>query len=64
MSQAELIHTLRWAPGSRMPDYYERAHMETAPTGAPTKIAEARLQKRQDDKKRKAEKVSTRKESS
>ena len=57
MTQAELIHTLRWAPTSTMPDYYERAHMETAPCGVPTKIAKARQMKRQEDKKAKAEKV-------
>ena len=43
-----------------MPDYYERAHMETAPDGAPTKIAEARLRKRLDTKAAKAEKVTER----
>ena len=40
-----------------MPDYYERAHMETAPKGVPMKIAEARQKKRLEDKKAKAEKV-------
>ena len=57
LSQAELTHTLRWAPTSRMPDYYERTHMETAPDGAPTKIAEARREKRQLSRSAKAEKV-------
>ena len=57
MTQAELIHTLRWSPTSTMPDYYERAHMETAPKGVPMKIAEARQKKRLEDKKIKAEKV-------
>ncbi|CBY09599.1 unnamed protein product [Oikopleura dioica] len=56
LSQAELTHTLRWAPTSRMPDYYERTHMETAPDGAPTKIAEARREKRQKNQAAKAEK--------
>merc|ERR1711860_180472 len=36
-----------------MPAYYERCHMETAPDGAPQKIAKARLEQRQDDRKRK-----------
>ena len=45
-TQAELAHTLRWMPGSAMPDYYERIYRETLPTGAPTVVAEMRLKKR------------------
>ncbi|CAG5086611.1 Oidioi.mRNA.OKI2018_I69.PAR.g11282.t1.cds [Oikopleura dioica] len=45
-TQTTLTHTMRWAPGSTMPDYYERCWLECAEDGAPAAIAEARAAKR------------------
>ncbi|CAG5094395.1 Oidioi.mRNA.OKI2018_I69.XSR.g13518.t1.cds [Oikopleura dioica] len=45
-SQSTLTHTMRWAPGSAMPDYYERCWLECTDDGAPAAIAEARAAKR------------------
>ncbi|CAG5084493.1 Oidioi.mRNA.OKI2018_I69.PAR.g10654.t1.cds [Oikopleura dioica] len=46
LSQQTLAHTLRWAPGSSMPDYYERCWLECSNLGAPVSVAKSRARKR------------------
>ncbi|CAG5089405.1 Oidioi.mRNA.OKI2018_I69.PAR.g12205.t1.cds [Oikopleura dioica] len=48
LSQQTLAHTLRWAPGSSMPDYYERCWLECSNSGAPVSVAKSRARKRND----------------